>query len=51
MTEVSLMHSEGFLAGAMKHGPLALVDETIPSIVVATKVQTLTLNLNPNIER
>mmetsp|Transcript_4396 Transcript_4396/g.8137 ORF Transcript_4396/g.8137 Transcript_4396/m.8137 type:complete len:682 (+) Transcript_4396:62-2107(+) len=35
--EVSLMHSEGILAGEMKHGPLALVDEHLPLIVVATK--------------
>uniref|UniRef100_A0A1D1XIX5 glutamine--fructose-6-phosphate transaminase (isomerizing) n=1 Tax=Anthurium amnicola TaxID=1678845 RepID=A0A1D1XIX5_9ARAE len=34
--EVALMHSEGMLAGEMKHGPLALVDETLPIIVVAT---------------
>ncbi|XP_077241534.1 putative glucosamine-fructose-6-phosphate aminotransferase [Tasmannia lanceolata] len=34
--EVSLMHSEGILAGEMKHGPLALVDETLPIIVIAT---------------
>lgn len=34
--EVSLMHSEGILAGEMKHGPLALVDETLPIFVIAT---------------
>ena len=31
------MHSEGILAGEMKHGPLALVDEHLPIIVVATR--------------
>ncbi|XWS35545.1 hypothetical protein CRYUN_Cryun20dG0006200 [Craigia yunnanensis] len=35
--EVSLMHSEGILAGEMKHGPLALVDENLPIIVFATR--------------
>ncbi|XVE74198.1 hypothetical protein DITRI_Ditri11bG0179600 [Diplodiscus trichospermus] len=35
--EVSLMHSEGILAGEMKHGPLALVDENLPNIVIATR--------------
>ncbi|XP_073149351.1 glutamine--fructose-6-phosphate aminotransferase [isomerizing] 1 [Henckelia pumila] len=35
--EVSLMHSEGMLAGEMKHGPLALVDETLPIVVIATR--------------
>lgn len=39
--EVSLMHSEGILAGEMKHGPLALVDETLPIIVIATRDATL----------
>lgn len=31
------MHSEGILAGEMKHGPLALVDELLPIIVIATR--------------
>lgn len=35
--EVALMHSEGMLAGEMKHGPLALVDENLPIIVIATR--------------
>jgi hypothetical protein len=35
--EVALMHSEGILAGEMKHGPLALVDESLPIIVIATR--------------
>ena len=35
--EVSLMHSEGILAGEMKHGPLALVDDALPIVVVATR--------------
>lgn len=49
--EVALIHSEGILAGEMKHGPLALVDETLPIIVVATqdrmygKMQSVILQL------
>ena len=35
--EVSLMHSEGILAGEMKHGPLALVDEEMPIVAIATR--------------
>lgn len=31
------MHSEGILAGEMKHGPLALVDECMPVVVIATR--------------
>jgi glucosamine--fructose-6-phosphate aminotransferase (isomerizing) len=34
--EVALMHSEGILAGEMKHGPLALVDGAMPLLCVAT---------------
>ncbi|EFH41860.1 predicted protein [Arabidopsis lyrata subsp. lyrata] len=35
--EVALMHSEGILAGEMKHGPLALADENLPIAVIATR--------------
>lgn len=35
--EVALMHTEGMLAGEMKHGPLALVDENLPIVVIATR--------------
>ena len=35
--ELSYMHSEGILAGELKHGPLALIDENMPAVVVATK--------------
>ncbi|KDD72869.1 hypothetical protein H632_c2794p0, partial [Helicosporidium sp. ATCC 50920] len=35
--EVSYMHSEGINAGEMKHGPLALVDDKLPILVVATQ--------------
>lgn len=41
--EVALMHSEGMLAGEMKHGPLALVDEYLPIIVIATQDDTFRL--------
>lgn len=34
---MALIHSEGILAGEMKHGPLALVDEHLPIVVVATR--------------
>jgi len=35
--EISYMHSEGILAGELKHGPLALIDDTMPIIMIATK--------------
>lgn len=34
------MHSEGILAGELKHGPLALVDERMPLICVITRDKT-----------
>jgi glucosamine--fructose-6-phosphate aminotransferase (isomerizing) len=34
--EVSYMHSEGINAGEMKHGPLALVDDKLPIVVIST---------------
>ena len=34
--EVALMHSEGILAGELKHGPLALVDSNMPLLCIAT---------------
>ncbi|KAL7423170.1 glutamine--fructose-6-phosphate transaminase (isomerizing) [Cryptotrichosporon argae] len=35
--EVSYMHSEGILAGELKHGPLALIDEHLPVIFIMTR--------------
>lgn len=35
--EISYMHSEGILAGELKHGPLALIDENMPVIIVMTR--------------
>lgn len=32
---MALIHSEGINAGEMKHGPLALVDEHLPIVVVS----------------
>jgi glucosamine--fructose-6-phosphate aminotransferase (isomerizing) len=35
--ELTYMHSEGILAGELKHGPLALVDSTMPVIMIVTR--------------
>ncbi|TCK05443.1 glutamine--fructose-6-phosphate transaminase (isomerizing), partial [Phorcysia thermohydrogeniphila] len=37
LKEISYIHAEGYPAGEMKHGPIALIDETMPVVVVATK--------------
>jgi glutamine---fructose-6-phosphate transaminase (isomerizing) len=36
LKEISYMHAEGYAAGEMKHGPLALIDENFPTFAVAT---------------
>jgi glucosamine--fructose-6-phosphate aminotransferase (isomerizing) len=35
MKEISYIHSEGYAAGEMKHGPIALIDEDFPVVVLA----------------
>lgn len=44
--EVCYMHSEGILSGELKHGPLALVDENMPCIILMTKDRTYTKSHN-----
>ncbi|MEK7599583.1 MAG: glutamine--fructose-6-phosphate transaminase (isomerizing) [Patescibacteria group bacterium] len=36
LKEVSYMHAEGYAAGEMKHGPLAMIDENFPTFAIAT---------------
>ena len=35
LKEISYIHAEGYAAGEMKHGPIALIDEDVPVIVIA----------------
>ena len=37
LKEISYIHAEGYAAGEMKHGPIALIDEQVPVIVLAPK--------------
>jgi glucosamine--fructose-6-phosphate aminotransferase (isomerizing) len=37
LKEISYIHAEGYPAAEMKHGPIALVEETLPVVFVATK--------------
>ncbi len=37
LKEISYIHAEGYPAGEMKHGPNALIDETLPVVVIATQ--------------
>ena len=36
LKEISYIHAEGYPAAEMKHGPIALIDEDMPTIVIAT---------------
>ncbi|MCG8457366.1 MAG: glutamine--fructose-6-phosphate transaminase (isomerizing), partial [Holophagales bacterium] len=36
LKEISYIHAEGYPAGEMKHGPIALIDEDLPSVAIAT---------------
>eukprot|EP00050_Salpingoeca_kvevrii_P001039 m.161127 g.161127 ORF g.161127 m.161127 type:complete len:690 (-) comp10283_c0_seq1:127-2196(-) len=44
--ELTYMHSEGILAGELKHGPLALIDETMPIIMIMMKDRTFVKSQN-----
>jgi glucosamine--fructose-6-phosphate aminotransferase (isomerizing) len=37
LKEISYIHAEGYAAGEMKHGPIALIDEQLPVVVLATR--------------
>jgi glucosamine--fructose-6-phosphate aminotransferase (isomerizing) len=38
LKEISYIHAEGYPAAEMKHGPIALIDESMPVVAIATKV-------------
>jgi len=40
LKEISYIHAEGYPAGEMKHGPIALIDENLPVVVVVPKNDT-----------
>ncbi len=37
LKEISYIHAEGYAAGEMKHGPIALIDENMPVLVIANR--------------
>jgi glucosamine--fructose-6-phosphate aminotransferase (isomerizing) len=37
LKEISYIHAEGYAAGEMKHGPIALIDDNTPSLFIAPK--------------
>ena len=49
LKEISYIHAEGYAAGEMKHGPIALIDEKMPIVVVAPKTDVYDKTLS-NVE-
>ena len=41
LKEISYIHAEGYAAGEMKHGPIALIDENVPIVVIAPSNENL----------
>ena len=41
LKEISYIHAEGYAAGELKHGPIALIDENVPVVVVAPEDELL----------
>ena len=41
--ELTYMHSEGILAGELKHGPLALIDKAMPVIMLVSRDAVLSV--------
>ena len=37
LKEIAYVHAEGYAAGEMKHGPIALIEENVPAVIVAAK--------------
>ena len=44
--EITYMHSEGILAGELKHGPLALVDKDMPVLMIALRDKTYDVSVD-----
>lgn len=37
LKEISYIHAEGYTAAEMKHGPIALIDDEMPVVIIATR--------------
>ncbi|RJQ73712.1 glutamine--fructose-6-phosphate transaminase (isomerizing) [Pseudonocardiaceae bacterium YIM PH 21723] len=46
LKEISYIHAEAYQAGELKHGPLALIDETCPSVIVIPDDELLAKNIS-----
>ena len=46
LKEISYLHAEGYAAGELKHGPIALIDENVPVIAIAPKDELFEKNVS-----
>ncbi len=46
LKEISYIHAEGYASGEMKHGPIALVDDKVPVVVIAPKDSLFKKNIS-----
>ena len=46
LKEISYIHAEGYASGEMKHGPIALVDEKVPVVIIAPKDSLFEKNIS-----
>ena len=50
LKEISYIHAEGYAAGEMKHGPIALIDENMPVVIIDTESEVLHRKLLGNVQ-
>lgn len=50
LKEISYVHAEAYPAGELKHGPIALIDETLPTIILASDPMMLQKNISSMME-
>jgi len=46
LKEISYIHAEGYASGEMKHGPIAMIDENFPSVVIAPQDSVYEKNIS-----
>jgi len=50
LKEVSYVHAEAYPSGELKHGPIALIDETVPTVILASDASMMQKNISSMME-
>ena len=50
LKEISYIHAEGYAAGEMKHGPIALIDENMPTVLLLVPENEILEKVQSNME-